>query len=294
MPTAPDNFPAAPFSYLGDCGKPPGRYCLRADPVHLKADSRGLILFDASTFSLGKEEQEALVESLDPFLAEDGWRLQAGDAKRWYLLGNADGEWRAAPLSTVRGKKISEYLPTGKAAAIWSNRGNEIQMLLHAHPVNQQRAVRRQPAINSLWIWGGGQLPPAPAAPSFDRIYADDVLVQGLATWSGSASAAVPKCARHMLDEAARSGRILVVLDGCAEAAAYGNFTAWNHAIENYEQKWFSPLLDALSRRRIHAIELFPLNGYRYRLRGGDLLRFWRRPQPLQTLMAACQSIHPG
>ena len=287
MPNAPDNLPVAPFCYLGDYGKPPASFCLRADPVHLKADTRGLILFDASTFSLGKEEQEALVQSLEPFLADDGWHLQAGDTKRWYLVGNADGEWRAAPLSTVRAKKISEYLPTGEAAASWLNRSNEIQMLLHAHPVNQERAVRRQPAINSLWIWGGGLLPPVPATPSFDRIYTDDVLVQGLAAWSGSVSAVVPKGARQMLDEAAPGERILVVLDGCAEAAAYGNFTGWNDAIENYEQAWFSPLLDALSRRRIHEIELFPLNGYRYRLRGSDLLRFWRRPKPLQSLTAA-------
>jgi hypothetical protein len=36
----------------------------------------------------------------------------------------------------------------------WLKLLNEIQMFLYQHPVNQQRELRGQPVINSLWCWG--------------------------------------------------------------------------------------------------------------------------------------------
>ncbi|MFQ5644256.1 MAG: hypothetical protein ACE5FQ_11245, partial [Thiogranum sp.] len=133
-----DRSPVAPFACLGDTGRAPGAYCLCADPVHLRTDTHGLVLFDAATFALSDEDGRALLGSVADFLAQDGWRLEAGRSGRWYLSGT-EQELTTTPLSLLRGKSVADFLPRGEDASVWRQRFNEIQMLMHAHPVNRQR-----------------------------------------------------------------------------------------------------------------------------------------------------------
>jgi hypothetical protein len=57
---------------------------------------------------------------------------------------------------------------------------NETQMLFHTHAVNTSREAAGQPAINSLWCWGGGKLA-AQTGQAPGRIVTDLPLVRGLA-----------------------------------------------------------------------------------------------------------------
>ena len=41
----------------------------------------------------------------------------------------------------------------------WYRLINEIQMFMHGHEINQKRLENGLLPINSLWCWGGGQLP---------------------------------------------------------------------------------------------------------------------------------------
>ncbi len=268
--------PLAPFRYLADTGRAPAGCCWCVDPVHLRADTHGLILFDAVTCRLSAPERQALFATLRDFLSETDWSLETSDSQNWYLHGLAPDQLHTTLLSQVCGKPVSDYLPRGKAAAQWMQRSNEMQMLLHNHPVNQERAARGLPAVNSVWISGGGVLPEARQAP-FTQIYSDDPLLRGLALWSGAASDPPPRDAGGLPPAPAAGQRMLLVLDACLPAAVYGDAQQWSEVVARYERDWFAPLLQALSARRLQALELVALNGYRYRLRRGDLWRFWRR-----------------
>jgi hypothetical protein len=46
---------------------------------------------------------------------------------------------------------------------------NEAQMLLHTHPLNDEREARGQLRVGSLWWWGGGRWPEF-AAAQVDRV----------------------------------------------------------------------------------------------------------------------------
>jgi hypothetical protein len=269
--------PVAPFRYLADTGCPPAGCCWCVDPVHLRADTHGLILFDASTCRLSAQERQALFVTLRDFLSETDWRLETSDSHNWYLHGLAHDQLHTALLSRVLGKPVSEYLPRGRAAAQWMQRSNEMQMLLHSHPVNQERAARGLPAVNSVWISGGGLLP-EPRRAAFDQVYSDDPLLRGLALWSGAATDSLPRDADALQQNPAAGRRVLLAPDACLPAAAYGDVQQWSEVVARYERDWFAPLLQALSGRRLQALELIALNGYRYRLGRRDLWRFWRRP----------------
>ena len=82
----------------------------------------------------------------------------------------------------------------------------------------------------------------------------------------------------------------LLVLDACLAAAVYGDAQQWSEIVARYERDWFAPLLQALSARRLQALELVALNGYRYRLRRGDLWRFWRRSVRWRDALAAASA----
>jgi len=281
----PAELPVAPYSYLAETGQTPEGYCLRADPVHLQVDAGGLILFDASTFPFSKQESKDLSDSIANFLSQDGWHLNASHTQRWYLCGANSQQLSTLPLSLVRGRSVGELLPHGQDASEWLSRCNEIQMLMTSHPVNQQRAARGLPLVNSLWIWGGGVLADQPGG-GYSKVFTNDVLVNGLGIRDRALCEPAPQHAQALLQRVAKGDRVLLVLDGCSAAAAYQDFPHWNEAVEDYEQQWFAPLLKALSTRQLQSLELFPLNGYRYRMVFRQAWHFWKRSRSYQEILA--------
>ena len=276
--------PVAPYSWLADSSEALPGYCLRADPVHLQVDTRGLILFDAATFPFSKEESQALSNSVADFLSQDGWHLSASHRQRWYLSGGDRQQLLTRPLSRVRGKSVGDVLPRGEDAPAWLNRCNELQMLMNSHPVNQQRAARALPLVNSVWIWGGGVFTDK-TERSYSRVFADDALVRGLGQHDGALCEAEPQQVQRLIQRLGKNERALLVLDACSAPAAYQDFHQWNRAVERYERDCFAPLMRALAMRRLQMLELFPLNGYRYRMSFRQAWLFWRRSRGYQEIM---------
>jgi hypothetical protein len=71
-------------------------------------------------------------------------------------------------------------------AKLWRKLQNEIQMLWHIDPVNEEREQRGLPSINSLWISGIGKLADI-QTPEFlnkvSRIYGTHPVLAGLAKY---------------------------------------------------------------------------------------------------------------
>lgn len=267
-----DSAPVASLTYLEDFGELPDGYCLRADPVHLRADTSGLILFDTASFELGDEESRALSGALANHLAEDGWELRQHHPHRWYLVGGAPQDLGTLALPAVRGTPVPAVPFSGADAAAWINRVNELQMLLHSHPVNRARAARAQVAVNSLWLWGGGKLQRHGSA-ACGRVLSDNPFARGSAHYCGLEALPRPTAAEQatLVDDG-----VLVVLEDCRDAAAYQDLPAWRAAVERLEHDWFQALLGSLKAGKLDALELYPVNGRAYRLTRRRLLAFWK------------------
>jgi len=247
---------------------------LRADPVHLRADQSTLRLFEAHSFELSREEADALVASINEFNRDRDWELLAPVPQRWYLrLPELPALSTTSPYQ-VAGRNIDPYLPSGPDAGHWRAIMNELQMLLHDHPVNRARLQRGQPAINSVWFWGGG-MPQTVAGTTPAAVFGSAALVSGLARHAGITQHALPGHAGSVLDQSFDGG-VLVMLDALQWPACYNEVEHWLETLEVLEDAWFRPLLDALVSGRLGALAIDCCNGRRYRTTRWHQRAFWQ------------------
>jgi hypothetical protein len=269
-----DTPPVAACCYAHDFGKLPDTYCLRADPVHLQADTHGLVVFDARSAGISADESRALAAALVDHLALDGWELRYGDSCRWYLLGDPQ-DLTAPAICQVRGLHTRASVLEGGHSIEWTRRLNELQMLMATHPVNIQRQSDRRKTINSLWLWGGGKL--TGSTPAFDAVVSENPALLGAATVSDVRVLNATSAAQLLGQMDAAESNCLVSLEHCRNPGAYVDCSSWNQALMQLEERWFAPLLSALSKRQLDYIELIPLNGSSYRLTRSNLRVFWRK-----------------
>jgi hypothetical protein len=272
---------AAPYALLADGGEPGDGWWLCAEPCHMRVNLDHLVPTDAALFEVARDEAEALAESLNLHFAASGLTFFPLQPERWYARAAVPLPSSAPPLSAARGRRLAN--PAGAAETRLDALANEIQMMLHAHAVNEAREARGAAPINAVWLWGGGRLQ-RPAARAFARVRAATPLAAGLAFASGGAVLPLPESGERWLRTAAHEGVELIVLEQLRAAAGYGDAATWTARLAALERDWFAPLLAALRAGRIGMVTLHAIGA------GGaldvettrqDLRFFWRRPRPL-------------
>jgi len=277
------DWPAAPYCLLADGGEPGKHHWLRADPVHLKLEGGRLILAASGVFSISQQEAESLADSLNAHFSADGLVFYPLRPDRWYLRVERAPALETTALPEAAGRSIDALLPRGADAAAWRARLNEMQMLLHGHAVNDARERAGALPINSVWLWGGGNLADSATTPC-NAVWSGDPFAAGLARAARVAARPLPGDAAELLRTGASSGVNLVLLDGLRAAAQYGDAHGWRTALQQLERDWFAPLLQALRQERVGMLSLHapgPAGGLSVELAKGDLHRFWRRVKPL-------------
>ncbi len=271
------DWPVAPYTLLADGGAPERHFWMRADPVHLRVGRDSLVLADGAAFEVSRAESEALVETLNRHFGRTMLFYPMSPA-RWYVRLEKAPDMHTTPAAAARGVAIDEMLPSGPDAVRFHALMNEAQMLLHEHPVNAGREARGEPALNSIWFWGGGVIDAERARP-FSMVFGDDPLARGLALAAGIPVRALPKDAGSVLAALGDEGLALVVLEAPREAPLRERRTA-------LERDWFGPLLAALKSDRIGMLTL-QLCGVDSLLEvetvRSDLRYFWRRRKPLSV-----------
>ncbi len=254
----------APFMRLGDTGKRDNHWWLRADPVHLAPDRDQLVLLPGELLQAEQHETEALAQAFNDLYAADGWRLEMADALRGYLRAPKPFDAVTHDPGPIAGRPVLESMPGGPDGAALRRLMNEVQMLFHIHPVNQAREEAGKPLINSLWLWGGGSLPPATGrAPA--QIAGASPLLRGLALWAERE----PAAATHGDDLGQDSLASLEARD-----------------LQALERDWFAPLFARLKSGELDSL-LLQLGGIgTSRVTPAGARRFWRRSRPISEYLA--------
>jgi hypothetical protein len=257
------DWPVAPFARMGD-GQSPDRACwLCADPIHLQVDRDALVLVEPGRFQLEQADADALVLSLNEHFNAAGIHFTAPTAKRWYARVEQVPDIETVTLREAAGRNVESLLPRGADALAWHRTFNEMQMLLHSHPVNEAREARGELAVNSVWLWGAGTLPER-ISGSWVYVWARDALSRGLSRAAGISSLGIPYDFAQWAEQT-RDGDHLVVYD--------------EDNVEAIDAQWIAPALQALRARWLAEVRLTAPNGpgvQRFDLVRADLWKFWR------------------
>ena len=273
---APDEVPiggvSAAFDQLG------GGYWLRCDPVHLSMQNDLLLLQEVNP---SQDEALGICASMNEYFVGDGLEFFTPHPKRWYVRSKLSGRIHAAPLPKVVGTNVHGIMPKGEDATRWHSLLNEMQMLLYSHPVNEAREARGELSVNSVWLWGAGQLE-NPLPMNYDHVISDDVHPEMFASVTGASFSEWPKHWDGML----REGRTLMVWAGLRRTIQSGDFQAWRIALQEFDNHIAQPLFDALRAGEIKSLHIDILddkNALSTILSRHASRAFWRRTKLLSS-----------
>ncbi|WP_369938843.1 phosphoglycerate mutase [Xanthomonas medicagonis] len=250
----PGTWPVAALTRQLDVGDAGDAVWLRADPAYVVPDMQGArLMAHGDMLAIDAIDLAALLPALQEVFAETGLVLEASDPARWYLRLAPDSVLPefAAPAQ-VLGADLFDHLPQGEDARRWRALLTETQVVLHQHPWNRERVARGQPAINSLWLWGGGTLP-ATVSTAHAQVRSREPLLRALVLAAGI--------------DAEQAPRVDALVD-----------LRQLRAPEQFVGEVMLPLLEALQRGELQQLLLDFEDGVRLRIDRGQRWRFWRRP----------------
>jgi hypothetical protein len=186
------DWPVAPLLAVAANLDPGDAYWLLAEPVNLLVGQLDVRL-GAIVDDLSADDAAALMATLNSHFASDGLRFTALTPMRWLIAATDVQQLVTHPADDAVGAPIFPFLPAGPDAARWRRWQSEMQMLLFAHPVADERERKGRAAVNGVWLSGGGVRTGAQATPNIASLCADSPLPRDLAHACGVEVAAVPQ-----------------------------------------------------------------------------------------------------
>lgn len=271
------DWPLAAVTYRADGGLPGNDFILRADPVHLAVMRDRVVCSADAAADISMADAMALAAALTAHFG-DAMRLEVRHPTRWYLRLPHRPHLVTASPSHSEGRTLDAILPRGDDAPTWRTRINEAQMVLHDHEVNRAREQHGSLPVNSVWLWGGGYLPPVAPGPCVLVAADDDALAHSLAPWTPAPC----RCRPPRYVPGALDAQSLVILDQLRLPAHTQDVLGWRMALAVLDADWFTPLAANLRHLPPAGLRLFdPTSGRGCHLDTRSAWRLWRRPADL-------------
>jgi hypothetical protein len=248
-----------------------------ASPVHLSAGLTRVHLAHGGLLRLTGEESEALEAGFARTFGGADAQLTALAGGELLLHTPALAAFATSEPARLAGGMVSEVLPASAAAAPLRRLMAEIEMWLHAEPLNALRARRGVLPVTALWPWGADGARGEPvrrAVPGLPEAFGRDAWLSGLYALCAGAPVALPGAFEELAPPRDGCGAVLLVsvadeLQRCGEASAA-------QALARLDARFVSPALRSLASGALAAVTLV-LNDTAVRVRRASRLRLWRR-----------------
>jgi hypothetical protein len=265
---------AAPLRAAGDGLDVTGYEWMCADPVELQRQPAQVMVRPDVVCTA--DEAAAFCELLNAHFTSDGISFHAPHPQRWYLRVAEIGEVTMPTLGSAAWEDARAMLPQGKDAVRWRALGNEIQMLLHGHSLNQKRLDAGLPPVSSLWLWGGGR--PAKTDTMFSAAGGDEPL----ATFARAAGIRRFDSLPDMLASDAKLGAWLGI--GLQTPLRQHDLYRWREDLIVMQRELLQLVWRALLDGKLRSLTLeVPVAEalHRFEIKAVDRWKVWRRRQPL-------------
>ncbi|WP_235603098.1 hypothetical protein [Piscirickettsia litoralis] len=188
-----------------------------------------------------------LLQEVNQFLAEDGLILY-DDGAHWLISAPKPIELLTRSLTLAQGQPIQTDEIAGVDAKYWRSLQAELGMLLHQSSVNQARRQQGLVTVDSLWLWGSGQLSTSDYQSSELTLCSEAKVAQGLAMFCN---------APYFADMSKLDQTDLYYSELCQQAVLSADYKLWQEALRQLEKMVFVPLLQRLKQGQLKSVSLY-------------------------------------
>ena len=271
-----------------------------ATPVHLIAGLTSLHLDRRSILRLPTADLERFANDFNRTFAGSDLFLQPLPSGDFLLHGPATLTGSTTEPARALAADLEASLPKGTDAKPLKRLGSELEMWLHATPLNEVRQRRGEVPVSGLWLWGGGSCAAAttsaesaaaaggvtqPPHAKADLAFGTDPYLAGLWCLHGDHPGVLPDQLNTLLGDPAVNGphaqRAVLVAEVTPILQSNPRWSIFE-ALADLDRRLVSPALTALRQGKLASVILIA-NDTELRIRRHDHLRFWRRHQ--STLM---------
>jgi hypothetical protein len=255
-----DRYASAPVSIMGASPTPEPGYWMHAELLHLAAGMDSLTCVPLrSHAAIHARERDELEGSIADHLRSHGLALHANSSAGWMVAFERRLDAATVSPEAAARSDLAEAMPRGRDAGMLRRLMTELQMLLHEHPVNTRRARTDLPAINAVWLWGGGEIA-TPSAQMQAAVAGEDPYVLGVCRIQGTPCMGLPSDPGE-LPRDADTVAVIAPVDA-----------------QTLEDRWLAPLARSVSQGAWRSLDVM-IEGWRLSVSRGSLWRFWRRPR---------------
>lgn len=253
----------AALRYWGQTGAPPAGWVAAADPVSLRPRMRDIVVNALPAALLPDADLQEVYESVGLHVAAHDGLLLERIGHGGYLFSDA-----AFATPTVSADAVDGCVPDALETApgnldLYRRLDSELQMLLHAHPVNVRRQQQGMPPINGLWLSQGGKAS-GQARYRLPRLYSGDPLFSG-----------------YWLSRGCEPGVWQGSLLACASAADGGFVAVAPQTDERTVDAWLHDSRELLDGGALKSLSLYFRDGLCAKLKRRDRFRRWRTIAPV-------------
>lgn len=241
-----------------------GGFWVRAEPMHFAA---GLSRMDAvmlkGAAALRDDERQQLANALGNYVRSIG--LHWYDAPEWLIGFPRELTVRTQQPNCAASVDLETAMPAGADSRELRRLMTELQMVLHEHPINENRARTGLPAANAVWLWGAGSLTDMQQAHISRPLFGGAAFVRGLGSVLGSHVEAARSADQVLRDMKGAEGIVVVDL----------------RESENAYEQWLVPLQQFLAHGPRHELHI-GIDRWRIKLTRASRWRVWRRDLSLE------------
>lgn len=251
-------------------------WCL--DPVYLQIDQEEAVLLANEQLELSEPEARHIIDDLNAHFAMDELVIHYLTPHQWLLQGTLSLTTRT--LSEAMQQSIGAYQPRGNDERRWRKLINEVQMLLHAHPVNQAREQGNEAPANSLWLWGGAPVHEPPHYEAIiDMVYSDENFVHDVARVCDIRREALPI---HIDERLLAHNTSLLVYTDQLTAIKTRDVFSWFDYLQRFDKQVLTPLFDYLKQGKLHSLTLYS-DTLSMTLTKKNLGKWWKRNRSFEA-----------
>lgn len=163
-----------------------GQIPLCCDFVTLQSTHNDMVMKDYTADRLSSAESKNYLKALQEQISDCAVTFHHGlGYHNLMVLESISFSERLTPPNELVGEGIRKFMPEDDQFKDLIYIINQAQIILHNHPVNQQRKMKNLDPVNSIWLWGNGN---KGALPPFEKkfgkpgsLISASVLFQGMA-----------------------------------------------------------------------------------------------------------------